>query len=79
MSKLFDAPTINIAPGELKAEDIKAYAEKMGGEWIASAFVDRGESRIILAMSHGKYRKPVLRDVLEKAVHRVDRGDYSVH
>lgn len=53
-----------------KPEEIRAYAQNIDGAWIACAFVDRGKTRIVLAIHQGKSRDKVLREVVDLAIER---------
>lgn len=70
-----DGTAAIIKPGEYKAEELRGYAEKFDGVWYAAAYIDRGENRLVFAFSQGKKRNQVIREVMTKAIDRVQAGD----
>lgn len=58
-----------------KVEELGGQCNKIGGVWCCAAYVDRANVRTIVAMSHGKKAKPVLRECFANAIKRIE--DYS--
>lgn len=58
-----------------KVESLQAYAEKIEGTWIAAAYIDTEDKRVVFAISHGKKMKVVLREVMTNAIKRVEEND----
>jgi len=79
MSEIFETPIINIAPGELSVDDVRLYSRQYDGQWHAAAFIDRGESRTILALGYGESRNSVRLKVAKLALSRVRNGSYGLH
>ena len=53
-----------------KPEEIRGFAQNIDGAWFACAFVDRGETRIVLAICRGNERDKVLRKAMDLAIER---------
>lgn len=58
-----------------KVEELKGQCNKHAGVWVCGAYIDRGDRRIIVAVSHGKKAKPVLRECMSNAIKRIE--DYG--
>lgn len=58
-----------------QAEELKGMCNKHGGVWVCAAYIDRDDHRIIVAVSHGKKAKPVLRECMTSAVKRLEKKD----
>ena len=57
-------------------EDLRGYAEKIEGMWIAAAYIDiNDDERMVFAVARGKKMKPTLRRAMSNGIERVLAGD----
>lgn len=55
-----------------KVEDLQGFAEKIEGLWIAAAFIDLEDTRMVFAISKGSKMKPTLREAMTNAIRRIE-------
>lgn len=64
---------LNVLKG-CSIEELRGYAEDMDGTWVAAAFVDRDNKRIIVAVSTGTDKDKTIQEAMQKAVERVEQA-----
>lgn len=60
---------------KIKVDELKGAAWRSNGSWVAAGFVDRGETRIVVAVGHGRNRVETLRRVMQTAIDRIESGE----
>lgn len=60
-----------------KVDELKWFANKISGMWIACAYIDRDDVRMIFSITRGKKMRPTLRETMTKAIHRIESGECS--
>lgn len=68
-------PEMETEEKNFKVGELRGFARKDGGIWIACSYIDRGGKRIVMSMAHGKRKLKVLSDAMTKGIERCDKED----